>query len=44
VLDCNENPVQERYLDQLVDLAHLPGIVIRYALIFGELPRREPLF
>ena len=44
VLDSNEDPVQERYLDELVPLARLPRAVTRYALIFGELPAREPFF
>ncbi|HVU46044.1 MAG TPA: hypothetical protein VHD85_07960 [Terracidiphilus sp.] len=44
VLDSNEDPVQERYLDELKPLTGLPGDVIRYALACGKLPPREPFF
>ncbi len=40
-LDANINPVDEEYLRELETITGYPYLVVKYALINGELPRRR---
>ncbi|WP_375745468.1 hypothetical protein NR800_12025 [Corallococcus interemptor] len=41
-LDCNTDPVPERFLGQLEDITGYPLPVIKTALIYGALPSKRP--
>ena len=43
-LDYNVDPIPDRFLDQLPTLVKLPMSAIKYALIFGEMPKKKPRF
>jgi hypothetical protein len=37
-LDINVDPIPERFLKELIEITGLPNQVIRYGLLFGQLP------